>query len=132
MSPVAILMIPVVIHVLIMFSFLALDHARRQIVKGTHLSYVAKTWAILLTIASIVNLVPFTGCMLYLIRSSTVPSAIVSCACAFMLFISMCDLRKLLYDDDEDSWFTDRRKKIKRWMNDVRTSFIRKPVPVRF
>ncbi|HET8884575.1 MAG TPA: hypothetical protein VFM68_03845 [Candidatus Saccharimonadales bacterium] len=49
-----------------------------------------------------------------------------------MLFISMCDLRKLLYDDDEDSWFTDRRKKIKRWMNDVRTSFIRKPVPVRF
>jgi hypothetical protein len=100
---------------------------RRIVVKRTPTRYLLKTWEIILYVAVIVTDLCYFGIEFYFSRDPLDKGFY----CFAGIFLTLCWLHALyrtLHDDDDD-WFSDQWKKLKKRFNDWRTASRRRAIP---
>jgi hypothetical protein len=102
----------------------------RMAVKGTRVRYLAKTFLICLIIMYMVLQFVYALVQIQL-ADDLYTKGWHAAICAFVLAYYTWFLHHLLNEDDDD-WFNDRWKKLKRWVKNVRSVRRLRPAYARF
>jgi hypothetical protein len=119
----------IVVEWIISISLLIIIVTYRQTVKGTRLRYLLKSWLILLLVLGIIACVIRKAAEIY-VNPTDISLRLWSTVSVLwvVLILGFC-IFKLLTEDDDD-WFNDRRKKLKRWYKNFRNRRVPRPVSV--
>lgn len=114
--------------VTMVFAIIAVDIVKVRAVKGTRIRYLAKTYEILLMGLFLpLNLI-LTCALIYEAETSFHKG--FEALIGIVFFALYGRWLAMLINDGDDDWFNDQRKKLKRWIRNMRTTARLRPAVV--